>query len=47
MSNFSTPSNNETLFNEEFFIDISSIAYSLQRIAEALDALAGVNTDER
>jgi hypothetical protein len=46
MTNFSTDAPDESLFNEDFFIDISSIAYSLQRIATALDAIAGLDTND-
>jgi hypothetical protein len=50
MSNFSTDSINTKddlpIYLQDFYANIDTIAFSLQRIAQALDALAGVDTNE-
>lgn len=50
MSNFSThtPNTKEELplYLQDFYANIDTIAFSLQRIAQALDELAGVDTND-
>jgi hypothetical protein len=50
MSDFSThtPNTKEELplYLQDFYANIDTIAFSLQRIAQALDELAGVDTND-